>query len=37
MMAQKYENPKALKRYERKLAREQRKLTRKIFLGSELV
>ena len=29
----KYENPKALKRYERKLAREQRKLTRKIFLG----
>ena len=26
----KYENPKALKRYERKLAREQRKLSRKV-------
>ena len=29
----KYENPKALKRYERKLAREQRKLSRKVFLS----
>ena len=29
----KYENPKALKRYERKLKREQRKLSRKIFLS----
>ena len=28
-----YENPKALKRYERKLAREQRKLSRKVFLS----
>ena len=28
-----YENPRPLKRYERKLAREQRKLSRKIFLG----
>ena len=27
----KYENPKPLKRYERKLAREQRKLSRKVF------
>ena len=29
----KYENPKALKRYERKLKREQRKLSRKVFLS----
>ena len=29
----KYENPKPLKRYERKLAREQRKLSRKVFLS----
>ena len=29
----KYENPNALKRYERKLAREQRKLSRKVFLS----
>ena len=29
----KYENPKALKRYERKLKREQRKLSRKTFLS----
>ena len=29
----KYDNPKALKRYERKLAREQRKLNRKVFLS----
>ena len=29
----KYENPKPLKRYERKLAREQRKLSRKTFLS----
>ena len=29
----KYENPKPLKRYERKLAREQRKLSRKMFLS----
>ncbi|MDE0688288.1 MAG: RNA-guided endonuclease TnpB family protein [Candidatus Poribacteria bacterium] len=28
-----YENPKALKRYERKLKREQRKLSRKVFLS----
>ena len=31
--ATKYENPKPLKRYERKLAREQRKLSRKVFLS----
>ena len=30
----KYENPKALKRYERKLKREQRKLSRKVFLSN---
>ena len=30
----KYENPKALKRYERKLKREQRKLNRKVFLSN---
>ena len=30
----KYENPKPLKRYERKLAREQRKLSRKTFLSA---
>ena len=30
----KYENPKALKRYERKLKREQRKLSRKTFLSA---
>ena len=29
----KYENPKALERYERKLKREQRKLSRKVFLS----
>ena len=29
----KYENPKALKQYERKLKREQRKLSRKVFLS----
>ena len=29
----KYENPKALKRYEKKLKREQRKLSRKVFLS----
>ena len=29
----KYENPRALKRYERKLKREQRKLSRKVFLS----
>ena len=29
----KYENPRPLKRYERKLAREQRKLSRKVFLS----
>ena len=29
----KYENPKPLKRYERKLAREQRKLSRKVFMS----
>ena len=29
----KYENPKALKRYQRKLKREQRKLSRKVFLS----
>ena len=29
----KYENPKALKRYERKLKREQRKFSRKVFLS----
>ena len=29
----KYENPKPLKRYERKLKREQRKLSRKVFLS----
>ena len=29
----KYENPKALKRYERKLKREHRKLSRKVFLS----
>ena len=29
----KYENPKALKRYQKKLAREQRKLSRKVFLS----
>ena len=29
----KYENPKALKQYERKLKREQRKLIRKVFLS----
>ena len=29
----KYENPKPLKRYARKLAREQRKLSRKVFLS----
>ena len=29
----KYDNPKALKRYERKLKREQRKLSRKVFLS----
>ena len=29
----KYDNPKALKRYERKFAREQRKLSRKVFLS----
>ena len=29
----KYENPKPLKHYERKLAREQRKLSRKVFLS----
>ena len=29
----KYENPRALKRYERKLKREQRKLCRKVFLS----
>ena len=29
----KYDNPKALKRYERKLKREQRKLNRKVFLS----
>ena len=29
----KYENPKPLKRYERKLAREQRKLSQKVFLS----
>ena len=29
----KYENPKPLKRYERKLAREQRKFSRKVFLS----
>ena len=29
----KYENPKALKRYEQKLKREQRKLSRKVFLS----
>ena len=29
-----YENPRALKRYERKLAREQRKLSRKTFLSA---
>ena len=29
----KYQNPKALKRYERKLKREQRKLSRKVFLS----
>ena len=29
----KYENPKPLRRYERKLAREQRKLSRKVFLS----
>ena len=30
----KYENPKALKRYERKLKREQRKFSRKVFLSA---
>ena len=30
----KYENPQPLKRYERKLAREQRKLSRKVFLSA---
>ena len=30
----KYENPKPLKRYERKLKREQRKLSRKVFLSN---
>jgi len=30
----KYENPKPLKRYERKLKREQRKLSRKVFLSA---
>ena len=30
---QKYENPKALKRYERKLKREHRRLSRKVFLS----
>jgi len=29
-----YENPRPLKRYERKLAREQRKLSRKVFLSN---
>ena len=32
-----YENPKPLKRYERKLAREQRKLSRKVFLSENWV